>query len=113
MARRITAEPWSKEFADELEHSTIPDIADELGEVRRARDAWLKSERRRLALGAASVALGAVTVVLSLVAAPLMPVALVAAGVGLATGTAIPGAEWLLDWRDGKKPVQENGLHYL
>lgn len=25
----------------------------------------------------------------------------------------IPGAEWLFDWRDGKKSVQENGLHYL
>ena len=24
-----------------------------------------------------------------------------------------PGAEWLLDWRDGKKSLQENGLHYL
>jgi hypothetical protein len=23
------------------------------------------------------------------------------------------GAEWLLDWRDGKKGAQENGLHYL
>ena len=23
------------------------------------------------------------------------------------------GAEWLLDWRDGKKTLQENGLHYL
>ena len=25
----------------------------------------------------------------------------------------IPGAEWLLDWRAGKKILQENGLHYL
>jgi hypothetical protein len=24
-----------------------------------------------------------------------------------------PGAEWLLDWRDGKKGLQENGLHRL
>lgn len=23
------------------------------------------------------------------------------------------GTEWLLDWRDGKKSAQENGLHYL
>lgn len=22
-------------------------------------------------------------------------------------------AQWLLDWRDGRKSVQENGLHYL
>ena len=25
----------------------------------------------------------------------------------------IPGAEWLLDWRDGKKTLQENGMHYM
>ena len=39
--------------------------------------------------------------------------ALATAGLGLASGAAIPGAEWLLDWRDGKRTVQENGLHYL
>lgn len=43
----------------------------------------------------------------------MTPIALAAAGLTLASGTAIPGAEWLLDWRDGKKGVQENGLHYL
>jgi hypothetical protein len=32
---------------------------------------------------------------------------------GLASGTAIPGVGWLLDWRDGKRSAQENGLHYL
>ena len=26
---------------------------------------------------------------------------------------AISGAAWLLDWRDGKKTVQENCLHNL
>ena len=45
MARRIEAEPWSQEFATELEHKTIPDIATELDEARKARDAWLKSRR--------------------------------------------------------------------
>jgi len=39
--------------------------------------------------------------------------ALATPGLGLDSGTAIPGAEWLLDWRDSKKSVQENGLHYL
>jgi hypothetical protein len=41
------------------------------------------------------------------------PVALAIGGLGIVTGTVIPGAEWLLDWRDGKKTIQENGLHYL
>lgn len=36
-----------------------------------------------------------------------------AASLELVSGTAIPGAEWLLDWHDGKKSLQENGLHYF
>jgi len=113
MARCIEAEPWSKEFAAELEHKTIPDVAKELDEVRKARDAWLKSTRGRLALSATGIVVGAATAVLSVFAATLTPVALATAGLGLISGTAIPGAEWLLDWRDGKKTAQENGLHYL
>lgn len=113
MARRIKAEPWSEDFAKELEHKTIPDIAKELDEARKARDAWLKSKRGRMVLGAAGVVTGAAAAVLAVFAAPLAPVALATAGLGLASGAAIPGAEWLLDWRDGKKSLQENGLHYL
>jgi hypothetical protein len=113
MARRIEAEPWSREFADELEHKTIPDLAGELDEARKARDSWLESKRGRLALSATGIAAGAAAAVLSIIAAPLTPVAVATAGLGLVSGTAIPGAEWLLDWRDGKKSVQENGLHYL
>jgi len=113
MARRIEAEPWTREFADELEHKTIPDLASELDEARKARDSWLESKRGRLALSATGIAVGAAAAVLSVFAAPLTPVALATAGLGLVSGTAIPGAEWLLDWRDGKKTIQENGLHYL
>lgn len=107
MARRIEAEPWSKEFADELDHKTIPDIADDLGEVLKSRDAWLDSGSGRLALKAAGIAAGGAAVFLSLFAAPITPLALASAGLGLATGIGIPGAEWLLDWRDGKKTAQE------
>ena len=46
-------------------------------------------------------------------AAPLSPSELAIAGRWIVSGSAIPGAEWLLDWRDGKKTIQENGLHYL
>jgi hypothetical protein len=113
MARRIEAEPWTSEFVDELEHKAIPDLAKELDKARDARDSWLKSKRGRLALSATGIAVGAAAAVLSVFAAPLTPVALATAGLGLVSGTAIPGAEWLLDWRDGKKGAQENGLHYL
>jgi len=113
VARRIETEPWSKEFAQELEHKTIPDLANELDAARKARDAWLSSKRGRLALSATGIAAGAAAAVLSLFVGPHTPIALATAGFGLASGTAIPGVEWLLDWHDGKKGVQENGLHYL
>ena len=113
IARRIEAEPWSKEFVRQLEHETIPDIADKLDEVRQARDSWLESRRGRLALQAAGIVAGAGAAVLTVFAAPLTPVALATAGLSLASGAAIPGTKLLLDWRDGKRTVQENGLHYL
>lgn len=113
MARRIEAEPWNEDFAKELEHNTIPDIAMELEAARKSRDSWLESKRGRLALKAAGLAAGAAAAALAVFTAPATPVAPAAAGLGLVSGTAIPGAEWLFDWRDGKKSVQENGLHYL
>ena len=113
IARRIQAEPWTKEFADELEHKTIPDIAVELEETRKARDGWLKSQRGRLALSAGSILLGAAGTVLSLFAAPLMPIGILAAGLTLSGGAALPGVQWALDLRAAKPSAQENGLHYL
>jgi hypothetical protein len=113
LARRIESEPWTTDFAAEIEHKTIPDLAKQLNEVRQARDAWLKTKRSRLAITAVGAAAAAAGAVLTVVAAPLTPIALVIGGVTLASGTAVPGLDWLLDWRDGKQTVQNNGLHYL
>lgn len=113
MARRIEAEPWSDKFVKELESTTIPDLNEKLEEVCKTRNDWLKSNRTRLTLRATGIGAGAAAVVLSVFTAPLIPVALVAAGLGLVSDTFIPGTEWLLDWRDGKKSMKENGLHYL
>jgi hypothetical protein len=115
MAREIKAEPWSKDFTEAIEHETIPDINKQLGEVNKARDSWLASNRTRLLTKAGTVVLGAATIGLTLCTTPFVPVAVAVAGLGLtvAKDVAIPGAEWWLDWRDGKKTVQENGLHYL
>ncbi len=113
MARRIEAEPWSDAFAKELEHRTIPDLVEELEKVGKVRDSWLNGERGRQVLKAAGVVAGAATAILAIVTAPVTPVALVSAGLGLVAGTVIPGGEWLLDWSSGKKAAQENGLHYL
>lgn len=112
MARRIEAEPWSADFASELEHKTIPDLHDALIQAGKDRDSWLQSGRGKSMLKAVGVAVGTAAAVLTLVATPAAPVALAVAGLGLASAS-LPGAEWLMDWRDGKKAVQENGLHYL
>jgi hypothetical protein len=112
MARQIEAEPWSDDFAKTLEHKTIPAIARELDEARKALDAGL-TERTKQILTGAGLAVGATSAVLAVFAAPITPIALATAGLGLASGTVIPGASWLLDWQKGKKSAQENGLHYL
>jgi hypothetical protein len=93
MARRIEGESWTREFAEELEHKTVPDLAYELDEARKLRDSWTKTKRGRLVLAATGIAAGGAAAVLSIIAAPLAPVALATAGLGLVSGTAIPGAE--------------------
>jgi hypothetical protein len=113
MARRIETEPWSDEFTKELEHKAIPNIADVLIEPSKVRDEWLKSGRGRSVLKAAGVAVGTAAAVLAFFPTPLTRIALATVGLGLASGTAIPGLEWLLDWRDGRKTGQVTGLHYL
>lgn len=113
MARRIEAEPWSDEFAREIDTRTIPDLLVQLDEARKARDAWLGTGGTRNRLTATGIAAGAAVAVLTLVTAPATPVDLAIAGLGVVAGGVIPGAEWLLDWRDGKKTIRENGLHYL
>jgi hypothetical protein len=113
MARSIETEPWSEAFAREVEHKTIPQIARTLTEVARTRDAWLNNQRGRLALQASNVLVGAATAALAVFAAPLTPVALATAGLGLVSGAVIPGVEWWFDWRNGNQSTQENGLHYL
>jgi hypothetical protein len=113
MARRIEAEPWSTDFAHEIETKTLPELIVQLADAAKARDSWLATGTTKSWLKAAGIAVGAASAVLAVVTAPVTPVALAVAGLGIVTGTAIPGAEWLLDWRDGKKTIQENGLHYL
>ncbi len=113
MARRIEAEPWSTDFAHEIETKTVPELIGQLADAAKARDAWLGTATTKSWLKAAGIAVGAASAVLAVATAPVTPVALAIAGLGIVSGSAIPGAEWLLDWRDGKKTIQENGLHYL
>ncbi len=113
LARTIESQPWTEDFENELETKVLPKVHGILNEGKRIRNSWLESKRGRLALKAAGVAVGTATAVLAVFAAPLTPVALATAGLGLVSGAAIPGAEWLFDWRDGKRTHEENGLHYL
>lgn len=113
MARRIEAEPWSADFVHEIETKTVPELIVQLADAAKARDAWLGTATTKSWLKAAGIAVVAASAVLAVVTAPVALVALAIAGLGIVSGTAISGAEWLLDWRDGKKTIQENGLHYL
>ena len=113
MARRIESEPWSEDFASKLEHTTIPNILDELDEAQKARDAWVKSKHGRMTLKGVSAAVGVATAVLTVIAAPVTPIALATVGLSVASGVAIPGVDWFLDWKEEKEKLKENGLHYL
>jgi hypothetical protein len=91
----------------------MPDVAAKLEQARKARHAWLKSKRGRLALSAAGVATGAAGAALAVVAAPLTRSRWPSQALDSRQAPSVPGMEWLLDWRDGKRSVQENGLHHL
>jgi hypothetical protein len=110
VARRVREEPYTKEFDEELDHDTIPDIAKDLEEVRKARDSWLMSKRGRVALSAAGIAVGVAATIVGLV---LSPTPLLPVGLGLISSSGIPSLQLALDWRDGKQEVLGNGLHYL
>jgi hypothetical protein len=113
LARRIETDPWSEEFANELDRHTIPDLVAELNAVRQRRDDWVDSKRKQGLLSAATLAAGTGAAVLSIVAAPITPIVLAIAGLSLVSGSVVPGAEWLNNWREGRSAGHENGLSYL
>ena len=85
----------------------------QLADVKKARSAWLQSATIKRRLKAASAIFGGASAVLTLVTTPIAPIALASAGLAVVSGGAIPGVEWLMDFLEGKKTEQENGLHYL
>jgi translation initiation factor IF-3 len=115
LAREIRDKPWTQDFTDELEHTSIPALHRILEENKKARDSWLKTERGKKALKAAGLAIGAAAASLSLVLSPspLLPIAVTTGILGLLGDKAIPGFELALDWKKGKREISENGLHYL
>lgn len=112
LARRIESDPWTGEFARELDRRTIPDLRAELDDLRQRRDDWSR-KRKQVTLSAAGLAAGAGTAVLTIFAAPVTPIVLAIAGLSLASGSAIPGIALLNNWREGKAAEHENGLSYL
>ncbi|MBK6520664.1 MAG: hypothetical protein IPG04_42690 [Polyangiaceae bacterium] len=65
LARQIDSEPWSAGFSRELEKRFLPDLADDLADARKARDAWLASSAKKAWYAAAGVAFGAASVALA------------------------------------------------
>lgn len=92
MARRIEAEPWSADFATEIETKAAPELIGQLKDAAKARDAWLGTATTKSWLKAAGIAVGAASAVLAVMTAPVTPVALAIAGLGIVSGSAIPGA---------------------
>jgi hypothetical protein len=92
VARRIEAEPWTADFAHELETKTIPDLIFQLNEAAKARDAWLDNAKTKAWLKTAGFAAAAASAMLALVAALITPVALATAGLAVASGSMLPGA---------------------
>jgi hypothetical protein len=113
MARRIETDPWTDDFAKELDRRIIPDLVAELDAVRQRRDNWVDRKRKQGLISAAGLVAGTGAAVLSIVAAPITPIALAIAGLSLVSGSVVPGAEWLNNWREGKSTGHENGLSYL
>ncbi|MFB0551858.1 MAG: hypothetical protein ACETWQ_00965 [Phycisphaerae bacterium] len=115
LAREVQHQPWTEGFANELETKAIPKVQRMLREGKKARNSWLKSKRGRMILKAAGITLGTAGATISIVASltPLLPVAVATGALGLAGGSAIPAIEWMMDWREGKAGIEENGLHYL
>lgn len=101
MAREIIAQPWSKDFEDEVYHKIIPDLNKAYEPVKSSWSSWLKP--LGLALGGAAVTLG-------MFANPLTPVTVGVAALTIAKDTGIGGLEVYKDWTKGKT---QNGLHYL
>ena len=115
LARKIRQDPWSEEFAEELDVDAIPRIQGIMEENKKARDSWFETGRGKKALKLAGLMAGAASATISLVlsATPLMPVAVVTGVLGLLGGSVIPGAELALDWKKGRQEAMGNGLHYL
>ena len=113
LARRIENDPWTDDFAREIDRRTIPGLRDELVAVRQQRDDWVRRKRKQGLLSAAGLAAGTGAAVLTVFAAPVTPIVLVIAGLSLVSGSAIPGLEWVNRWKEGKATGHENGLSYL
>jgi hypothetical protein len=113
MARRVRSEPWSDEFAAELESQAIPELSDQLEDAAKKLDEWVDSQRTKAWHKSAGILLGTASAILTLVTAPITPAALTVAGLAVASGALIPGMEWFSDWKAGKRTSEENGLHYL
>ena len=93
----------------------MADVDKEIQNLIKARDAWLRSDKGKRALKASGLALGAAATVITLATAanPLLSIPMVTGALGFASGSVIPGLEFIHDLKNGKKALKENGLHYF
>jgi hypothetical protein len=114
LTESISKEPWSEGFEKDLEEDIIPKIQEQLEEASKARDSYLRSRGELIAFDGTRLGLTTAgsAISLALITAPLMPLAVVPAVLGLA-GSAVGLMKLIRDLREGKRAATENGLHYL
>ena len=104
LAREIRQNPWTTQFADELEHSIIPNLNKELVPAKKSWSSWIK---------ATGLVLGGTATILSFITTPLLPVAVAIGVLGMAKEIALPGVELAHGWKQNKQEAGANGLHYF
>ena len=91
--------------AGELDVDVIPGIHCIMEENKKVRDSWFHSGEAKTALKAAGITATAVSATISLIFSLtlLLLVKVVTGIMGLLEGSVIPGAELVLDWKNGRQ----------
>jgi hypothetical protein len=110
MSQRLRGDPWTPEFAEEIEHDLLPELGEALDEARAKRDAWARRGRGKRMLDGVGLGAGAASTGLALALAPtpLLPVSIGLAALGFGANAA--GLR--NDYVEGRAEA-ESGLTYL
>lgn len=114
LSRTIKDLPLTNDFEKEVDFA-MADLDQELEELGKLRNDWLKDKKVKNLLSAAGIATGAAATTLSMIfsTTPLAPIGIITAGLGMFGSAVIPGIERYIDLKTGNRDTLDNGLHYL